>query len=96
MKMTRLSSFVLRACIVSVTSGKLRSEKVEMMALCRKQQVRIELLDRHIDQLNKEVRTLLVFNIVVMVCICCECSISEIILFSLEKSRCASNSYSTS
>ena len=27
-----------------------------MMALCRKQQARIELLDRHIDQLGKEVR----------------------------------------
>ena len=67
--------FVLRACIVSVTSGKLRSEKVEMMALCRKQQVRIELLDRHIDQPNKEVRIAFAVQCMVILCIGWERSI---------------------
>ena len=67
--------FVLRACILSVTPGKLRSEKVEMMALCRKQQVRIELLDRHIDQLNKEVRIAFAVQCMVILCIGWERSI---------------------
>ena len=45
------------ACSIGLcrVPGKLRSEKVEMMALCRKQQARIQLLDGHIDDLTKQV-----------------------------------------
>ena len=36
-------------------SGKMRREKVEVTAHCRKQQARLQYLENHIEQLSKQV-----------------------------------------